>query len=161
MNAVDSNLSATAGDLYNAKLHAQLWAAINDEIILPECDIYRYSQFFNSSISPLSKNDVGFSGFFPLVTTRIWHPTRSVRMDLCGHTTTFSTIVNWNESSYLLAGRSGRHFNIIITILFLFHVQSKLLTKNVSILCFQLEPHGYKWRRRFYDGRRGLPDVNR
>ena len=42
MNAVDSNLSATAGDLYNAKLHAQLWAAINDEILLPECDIYRY-----------------------------------------------------------------------------------------------------------------------
>ena len=47
MNAVDSNLSATAGDLYNAKLHAQLWAAINDEIILPECDIYRYLQFYN------------------------------------------------------------------------------------------------------------------
>nr|CAG4636466.1 EOG090X0C93 [Eubosmina coregoni]SVE70027.1 EOG090X0C93 [Eubosmina coregoni] len=43
MNAVDSNLSATAGDLYNAKLHAQLWAAINDEILLPECDIYSYN----------------------------------------------------------------------------------------------------------------------
>lgn len=41
MNAVDNNLSATAGDLYNSKLHAQLWAAINDEINLPECDIYR------------------------------------------------------------------------------------------------------------------------
>lgn len=42
MNAVDNNLSATAGDLYNSKLHAQLWAAINDEINLTECDIYRY-----------------------------------------------------------------------------------------------------------------------
>lgn len=41
MNAVDNNLSATAGDLYNPKLHTQLWAAINDEINLPECDIYR------------------------------------------------------------------------------------------------------------------------
>nr|CAG4641993.1 EOG090X0C93 [Eurycercus lamellatus] len=43
MNAVDNNLSATAGDLYNSKLHAQLWAAINDEINLPECDIYSYN----------------------------------------------------------------------------------------------------------------------
>ncbi len=51
MNAVDNNLSATAGDLYNSKLHAQLWAAINDEINLPECDIYRcdYMSISNNS----------------------------------------------------------------------------------------------------------------
>ena len=48
MNAVDNNLSATAGDLYNSKLHAQLWAAINDEINLTECDIYRYAIFLFS-----------------------------------------------------------------------------------------------------------------
>lgn len=47
MNAVDNNLSATAGDLYNSKLHAQLWAAINDEINLPECDIYRLVRVFD------------------------------------------------------------------------------------------------------------------
>jgi len=43
MNAVDNNLSATSGDLYNSKLHTQLWAAINDEINLSECDIYSYN----------------------------------------------------------------------------------------------------------------------
>ena len=41
MNAVDNNLNATAGELYNRKLHTQLWAAVNDEINLSECDIYR------------------------------------------------------------------------------------------------------------------------
>jgi len=46
MNAVDNNLSATAGDLYNSKLHTQLWAAINDEIHLKECDIYRYAVIY-------------------------------------------------------------------------------------------------------------------
>jgi len=48
MNAVDNNLSATAGDLYNSKLHAQLWAAINDEINLTECDIYSYNSDLTS-----------------------------------------------------------------------------------------------------------------
>lgn len=41
MNAVDSNLSATAGDHYRT-LRTALWAAIDDEISLSECDIYRY-----------------------------------------------------------------------------------------------------------------------
>jgi len=40
MNAVDSNLSATAGEQYRA-MRAPLWAAIEDEISMSECDIYR------------------------------------------------------------------------------------------------------------------------
>lgn len=48
MNAVDSNLSATAGDHYRT-LRAALWATVEDEIIMNECDIYRYysKQKFN------------------------------------------------------------------------------------------------------------------
>lgn len=41
-NAIDSNLAATAGEAYNA-LKPQLWAAIDDEITLKECDIYSYN----------------------------------------------------------------------------------------------------------------------
>lgn len=40
MNAVDGNLSATAGEHYRT-LRSALWAAIDDEILLQECDIYR------------------------------------------------------------------------------------------------------------------------
>lgn len=40
MNAVDSNLSATAGEQYRA-MRSQLWAAVEDEISMAECDIYR------------------------------------------------------------------------------------------------------------------------
>nr|CAG4644255.1 EOG090X0C93 [Lepidurus arcticus] len=43
MNNVDNNLSATAGDHYNAKLRGQLWSAIDEEICLKECDIYSYN----------------------------------------------------------------------------------------------------------------------
>lgn len=47
MNAVDSNLSATAGDHYRT-LRTALWAAIDDEISLNECDIYSYNPDFAS-----------------------------------------------------------------------------------------------------------------
>nr|CAD7200536.1 unnamed protein product [Timema douglasi]CAD7417206.1 unnamed protein product [Timema poppensis] len=40
MNAVDSNLSATAGEQYRV-MRTQLWAAIDDEIAMVDCDIYR------------------------------------------------------------------------------------------------------------------------
>jgi hypothetical protein len=40
MNTVDSNLSATAGEQYRA-MRAQLWAAVDDEISMNDCDIYR------------------------------------------------------------------------------------------------------------------------
>ncbi|XP_043284083.1 repressor of RNA polymerase III transcription MAF1 homolog isoform X2 [Venturia canescens] len=39
MNSVDSNLSATAGDHYRT-LRSALWAAVEDEISMNECDIY-------------------------------------------------------------------------------------------------------------------------
>lgn len=47
MNAVDSNLSATAGDHYRT-LRSALWAAVDDEISLSECDIYSYNPDFAS-----------------------------------------------------------------------------------------------------------------
>jgi hypothetical protein len=40
MNTVDSNLSATAGEQYRT-MRAQLWAAVDDEISMNDCDIYR------------------------------------------------------------------------------------------------------------------------
>ncbi|KAG8240288.1 hypothetical protein J437_LFUL012765 [Ladona fulva] len=42
MNCVDSNLSATAGEQFRS-LRTQLWAALDDEINLSECDIYSYN----------------------------------------------------------------------------------------------------------------------
>lgn len=42
MNAIDSNLSTTAGEQYRT-LRPHLWAAMEDEIVLPECDIYSYN----------------------------------------------------------------------------------------------------------------------
>lgn len=42
MNAIDSNLSATTRDAYNA-LKPQLWSSIDDEICLNECEIYSYN----------------------------------------------------------------------------------------------------------------------
>ncbi|KAJ9579711.1 hypothetical protein L9F63_004637, partial [Diploptera punctata] len=42
MNTVDSNLSATAGEQYHA-MRVQLWAAIDDEISMNDCDIYSYN----------------------------------------------------------------------------------------------------------------------
>ena len=41
MDAVRSNLSAAAGELFTA-LEEQLWAAVDKEIKLSECDIYRW-----------------------------------------------------------------------------------------------------------------------
>lgn len=42
MNCVDSNLSATAGEQFRS-LRGQLWAALDDEICLSDCDIYSYN----------------------------------------------------------------------------------------------------------------------
>jgi hypothetical protein len=42
MNTVDSNLSATAGEQYRT-MRAQLWAAVEDEISMNDCDIYSYN----------------------------------------------------------------------------------------------------------------------
>lgn len=42
MNAVDSNLFAMANQAYSA-LRPQLWAAVDSEIVLSECDIYSYN----------------------------------------------------------------------------------------------------------------------
>ena len=42
MNTVDTLLSVTATDQYS-RVHDKLWATINEEITLPECDIYSYN----------------------------------------------------------------------------------------------------------------------
>lgn len=42
MNAIDTNLNATAGEQFRA-LRQSLWLAIGDEINLDECDIYSYN----------------------------------------------------------------------------------------------------------------------
>ncbi|XP_020283824.1 repressor of RNA polymerase III transcription MAF1 homolog [Pseudomyrmex gracilis] len=47
MNSIDNNLSATAGDHYRS-LQTALWAAVDDEITLQECDIYSYHPDFAS-----------------------------------------------------------------------------------------------------------------
>ncbi|KAL0274099.1 UNVERIFIED_CONTAM: hypothetical protein PYX00_006611 [Menopon gallinae] len=47
MSAVDSNLSATAGEQYRV-LKAPLWAAIDDEIHMSQCDIYSYNPDLSS-----------------------------------------------------------------------------------------------------------------
>ena len=44
-DAVRANLSALAGDMF-VSLEPQLWAAIDEEIKLSDCDIYRYSVIF-------------------------------------------------------------------------------------------------------------------
>lgn len=44
-DAVRANLSALAGDMF-VSLEPQLWAAIDEEIKLSDCDIYRYSVVF-------------------------------------------------------------------------------------------------------------------
>jgi len=41
MNNVDNLLSVTASERY-AKVHSSLWATLNEEICLPDCDIYSY-----------------------------------------------------------------------------------------------------------------------
>jgi len=41
MTNVDNLLSVTATERY-AKVHASLWATLNEEICLPDCDIYSY-----------------------------------------------------------------------------------------------------------------------
>lgn len=42
MNAIDTNLSATTGECYRS-LRQQLWAAVDEEIEMKECDIYSYN----------------------------------------------------------------------------------------------------------------------
>ena len=39
---MDNLLSVTATDQFS-QVHDNLWAAINEEIVLPECDIYSYN----------------------------------------------------------------------------------------------------------------------
>lgn len=46
-NAVDGNLSATAGEQFRS-LRSQLWAAVDDEVALAECDIYSYNPDLSS-----------------------------------------------------------------------------------------------------------------
>lgn len=41
-NAIDTNLNATIGEQFRAIRH-QLWVAVEDEIVLNECDIYSYN----------------------------------------------------------------------------------------------------------------------
>ena len=103
MNAVDNNLSATAGDLYNSKLHAQLWAAINDEINLTECDIYRYT--FKIGYDSNTNLFLGFS--WCLVTTLIWLLTRLVKMAASGHSIISFTTESWKGLFSSLAELSG------------------------------------------------------
>ncbi|KAK6622931.1 hypothetical protein RUM43_008783 [Polyplax serrata] len=47
INAVDSNLSATAGEQYRV-LKIPIWTAIDDEIQLSQCDIYSYNPDLSS-----------------------------------------------------------------------------------------------------------------
>lgn len=51
MSAVDSNLSATAGQQYHV-LRSPLWATIDEEIDLPQCDIYRYLLLYKNTFLP-------------------------------------------------------------------------------------------------------------
>ncbi|XP_064394871.1 repressor of RNA polymerase III transcription MAF1 homolog [Halichondria panicea] len=48
MDAVRSNLSAIAGDMFTT-LENALWAAIDEEITLSDCDIYSYNSDFSDS----------------------------------------------------------------------------------------------------------------
>ncbi|KAL5022292.1 hypothetical protein ScPMuIL_001447 [Solemya velum] len=43
VNGIDSQLNATAGDTFGTLLKQQLWSALDEEILLPECDIYSYN----------------------------------------------------------------------------------------------------------------------
>lgn len=63
MNAVDSNLSATAGEQYRT-LRTHLWAAIEDEISMSQCDIYSYNPDLTSD--PFSEDGClwSFNYFF-------------------------------------------------------------------------------------------------
>ncbi|XP_026469306.1 repressor of RNA polymerase III transcription MAF1 homolog isoform X1 [Ctenocephalides felis] len=42
MNSIDTNLAAVAGEAYHT-LRSHLWAAVEDEISLADCDIYSYN----------------------------------------------------------------------------------------------------------------------
>jgi len=42
MNIIDNLLSVTATEQYS-KVHDSLWSAVNEEISLPECNIYSYN----------------------------------------------------------------------------------------------------------------------
>lgn len=46
-NTVDTQLSATAGEMYNA-LKNQLWTTLDEEISLTDCDIYSYTPDLSS-----------------------------------------------------------------------------------------------------------------
>ncbi|CAH0394352.1 unnamed protein product [Bemisia tabaci] len=63
MNAIDSNLSTTAGEQYRT-MRSHLWAAIEDEISMNECDIYSYNPDLTSD--PFSEDGClwSFNYFF-------------------------------------------------------------------------------------------------
>jgi len=47
MNSINANLSALAGDRYYI-LRQPMWKAIDEEIVLQECDIYSYNPDLSS-----------------------------------------------------------------------------------------------------------------
>jgi len=51
MRNVDNLLSVNASDHYN-KIRDNLWAALNEEIVLPECNIYSYNPDLQSGQWP-------------------------------------------------------------------------------------------------------------
>ncbi|BES89084.1 unnamed protein product [Nesidiocoris tenuis] len=63
MNSVDSNLSATVGEQYRS-LRPKLWAAVQDEVTMQECDIYSYNPDLTSD--PFSEDGClwSFNYFF-------------------------------------------------------------------------------------------------
>ncbi|XP_071785565.1 repressor of RNA polymerase III transcription MAF1 homolog [Asterias amurensis] len=64
VNAVDSNMFSTSGDIYAAQIRPKLWAAINDEINPNECEIYSYNPDLESD--PFGEEGVlwSFNYFF-------------------------------------------------------------------------------------------------
>uniref|UniRef100_A0A1B6GJW4 Repressor of RNA polymerase III transcription MAF1 n=1 Tax=Cuerna arida TaxID=1464854 RepID=A0A1B6GJW4_9HEMI len=62
-NSVDSNLSATAGEHYR-KMRAHLWAAIDDEVNMSDCEIFSYNPDLTSD--PFSEDGCiwSFNYFF-------------------------------------------------------------------------------------------------
>ncbi|MCJ8744355.1 hypothetical protein PDJAM_G00117660 [Pangasius djambal] len=62
-NAVNSSLSAAAGEAYS-RLQPQLWEAIDNEISLTECDIYSYNPDLDSDPYGEEGNLWSFNYFF-------------------------------------------------------------------------------------------------
>ncbi|XP_022082189.1 repressor of RNA polymerase III transcription MAF1 homolog [Acanthaster planci] len=64
VNAVDSNMFSTAGEVYATQIRPKLWAAVNDEISPNECEIYSYNPDLESD--PFGEEGVlwSFNYFF-------------------------------------------------------------------------------------------------